>query len=711
MQSARRSINHVALPLAILVMFVLAFLPVSASPQLTPLHVAPSGTDSASCGSQAQPCKTIQQALNNASGTTTIKVAQGTYTGTGSQLLNVQADYYRSLDVRIIGGYTTDNWDSPSTDATKTILSGQDARRVININATGESWLTLHLEGLSIQNGRVTSPGDITEPWYTGGGLLCRDNNQNKGKVAVSMTNVLFKSNLAQGTGAQNAIALGGGASFLYYCKVDLENVTFDNNRALGGNATDNTRGGQAVGGGLFTGNGTVVTAENLTLTNNLAQGGDGGTGFGWGTPDGLGGGAAFQLNSVNIQGVTATNNRAIGGGNTSQQAGTGSGGGLFFELNPGEIVIEDGLIEDNLAQGGAASAGIGGIASGGGLMSTDIALRLERIKLFDNQALGGNALDGGDAGGGALYFTKVHTDHTSTVTGINLILAGNKAEAGQGRNRWGGGGGIFSQDTTLTLQYATLSGNSVLNTMQGAAMVIQHNLTSSLLVLKNSLVANHDGRDSANKPRAPIVIQKAGDTGNVSYTLFHNNTQDYNTGSEVSYQPGLPPSTINLSNLLTGDPLFVNMGSNDYRLNRGSAAINKASGTDVPLDIARDPRPYGSASDVGAYEWSPALKLAVASVTSGELNLVWSVDSSRITDIANFKINYTSATSASHEPTVEVVVDGSKRTQIITGLTDGTTYDFIIQAVNANGGVLSTSSVAPGTPMANHVFIPVSLR
>ncbi len=340
---------------------------------------------------------------------------------------------------------------------------------------------------------------------------------------------------------------------------------------------------------------------------NNLVQAGDGGTGFGFGTADGLGGGASFQLNKVTINGVTATGNKAIGGGNTSQQAGTGSGGGLFFELNPVECIVTDGFFKDNIAQGGSTQNGIGGIASGGGLMGTDLVLKLERIQFYSNQSIGGNApANAGDAGGGALYFANHKSQQlTNVVNGVNLIIANNTARAGEGRDGYGGGGGIFNEDGNITLVHSTLSGNSVTNQMQGPAVSSQHiESPDSRFEIRYSIIANHNGRDIFNNPRAPIVIQKDGDTGISNFNLFFNNTKDLNTGQYLAPQPWTPPfnPSITIQNSSEGDALFASPGSPnyDYRLASGSAAIDKATGSNTGDDYLKNIRPVGSAPDLG---------------------------------------------------------------------------------------------------------------
>ncbi len=61
----------------------------------------------------------------------------------------------------------------------------------------------------------------------------------------------------------------------------------------------------------------------------------------------------------------------------------------------------------------------------------------------------------------------------------------------------------------------------------------------------------------------------------------------------------------------ISANPLFVNAGAGNYRLQAASTSINKgtaAAATLTPLDLDGGPRVLGSAPDMGAYEfWSSA--------------------------------------------------------------------------------------------------------
>ncbi len=603
------------------------YLPVVLSPEVitgpndsdfdTILNVDATG-NGASC-SQDSACPSLQQAIDAAksdSGTNIlIKVAQGTYTGTGTNLVNIELISSSNKNITIFGGYDSSDWTKPSTnDHTTTIIDGQNARRGVRIVSIYAS--KIHLENLTIQNGLAVDPISNIGV-YSGGGLLCRNDNPNEALfIDLTLNNMLFKNNRVNGAAGGEKAVSGGGASLYFRCGGNLDNVTFDGNIVQGGNTTTGLRGDQALGGGLFLSGGfnnetqqnqdTELIAKNLIFRNNQAIAGSGGTGFGNGFPDGLGGGAAIQLSKASIDGVIAENNIATGG-DASQQAGTASGAGLFFEYNTGTVVVKNGMLKGNVVTGGASPTGIGGIGSGGAIMSTDSTLQLENLNIVNNQSLGGPGNDGGDAGGGAMYFTR-ESYAPSVVAGTNLIMANNTAQAGEGENRYGGGGAIFSQDTTLTLNHATIAHNSVLNTMQAPGVISQHrpNRTSSLTI-NYSIISDHEGRDIFNNPRAPIIAQQTGDTLAMNYILSHNNTNDLESGTIYSSQPGLADGAMSVSNVIEGDPAYVSQGSPsyNYHITANSAAIDKATGSTTTTDIDGGTRPAGSAADLGADEYS----------------------------------------------------------------------------------------------------------
>jgi len=87
-------------------------------------------------------------------------------------------------------------------------------------------------------------------------------------------------------------------------------------------------------------------------------------------------------------------------------------------------------------------------------------------------------------------------------------------------------------------------------------------------------------------------------------------------------HEVGVPcrPGASCVSNLF-GDPAFVNRSRGDYHIERGSAAVDQASGLDIRVDMDGEVRPMGAAPDIGADEvdttWILYLPLAMDGSTS----------------------------------------------------------------------------------------------
>jgi hypothetical protein len=63
-------------------------------------------------------------------------------------------------------------------------------------------------------------------------------------------------------------------------------------------------------------------------------------------------------------------------------------------------------------------------------------------------------------------------------------------------------------------------------------------------------------------------------------------------------------PSGAMFSNITAHNPLFVNAGARNYRLQANSPLINIGATTSYPRDADNTPRPQGSGFDIGPYEW-----------------------------------------------------------------------------------------------------------
>ncbi|MFA7672623.1 MAG: InlB B-repeat-containing protein [Clostridia bacterium] len=198
-----------------------------------------------------------------------------------------------------------------------------------------------------------------------------------------------------------------GGAMFITGGTVTIENVSFSNNQAIGGNGgeggdgkgpgatyDDGGNGGSAgngEGGAIYLNSGTL-SVSNSSFSGNTAiggQGGRGGNGTGVGGQGGHGGngfGGAIFINtgSFNLQYCTFSNDSASGGnggngggpgnnpgGKIGGNAGHGQGGAIY--LNNGNYVISDIRFSNETITAGILGTGDNGNGSAGSAVGRDI--------------------------------------------------------------------------------------------------------------------------------------------------------------------------------------------------------------------------------------------------------------------------------------------------------------------------------------------------
>src|SRR5437667_171538 len=92
------------------------------------LHVAMSGVDNSTCGSENEPCQTIQYAIDKAIPGDTIKLAAGVYSDTHryatATYLSIQVAYL-DKGLTLQGGYTVTNWTRPDPLSNVSIIDSQ----------------------------------------------------------------------------------------------------------------------------------------------------------------------------------------------------------------------------------------------------------------------------------------------------------------------------------------------------------------------------------------------------------------------------------------------------------------------------------------------------------------------------------------------------------------------------------------------------------
>lgn len=585
-------------------------------------YVSTRGIDSGDCSSPTQPCRTIQYAVNKASNGDTIKVAQGVY----KYDVLVDPCYFLQtpaivcvLDksVSILGGYVDGQWTIPVPSPELTVIDGENKYRgVADIGYNDIQTAHMTMKNFTIRNARVSGPTYLSpyDPSGVGAGMLVQH-------ASVTLEDVVFENNVAIG---ENTLSAGGQAdgAGLRIEEVPagkkgiLRRVTFKGNRSFGGEGAQ--RGGVAFGA-LFIYRSHVIIEDSF-FENNLAKAGSSSGSGSYGAPlyaDGLGGAIGLEKGKLEIYRTRIQNNVAIGG-DASQYAGSGYGGGIFvedFDGNESELLLEDSLIYNNVALGGRAVYGGGGV--GGGLAAANVVVKVQRTRFISNTAVGGDSTNGTNAGPGAGGGAYLFAERSGTFDSymINTLVVSNSVRPGAGNSPWGlgngGGAGIIIQGIRADIVFSTIARNALAsNQVLGQAIMVQpwpspdYVQFEGILNLSDSIIEGHTvGHNFA----AALVVQR-GSSAYMKNLLFANNNRHtnqnnvpvnqgnfYNLGN-VTVLPGL-------NNTVFQNPFYPIF---DYSLVPNSAAREKSDNLTIPVDLEKKARPWpqGGQPDLGALEF-----------------------------------------------------------------------------------------------------------
>jgi len=362
-------------------------------------------------------------------------------------------------------------------------------------------------------------------------------------------------------------------------------------------------------GGGAFLSNATLIATDNafmgLIMGNYICTN----------VALGAGGGIYAVGSTVMVSNATLASGRAgtAGGGIYADQS--------FVQLGAGTILGNVLTANANYAMSGM----------GGGIYARRSTLVLSNATVLNNMAAG---TDGGG----------VMAAEGTTATFVNVTFQGNTAATN--------GGALALAASHATLYGAFGAPVSVPpcrlldNTAQfgGACHVRGSTLgVSAALVVSNTAGVTGGGILALESARVTLVntvlahnrAALAG-AGSVAYstamrllhcTLAHNGA----TGLVASFGGTLAltncivlgHATLNLADgqavqycdvdggyagtgNLNADPLFVDAAAVDYALQVGSPCIDTGAVIGVTIDCLGVPRPYGSAPDLGAYEFVP---------------------------------------------------------------------------------------------------------
>jgi hypothetical protein len=326
-------------------------------------YVSPSGNDANAGTSWAAAKRTVQAAVNAATGADTVLVTNGVY------VLSSSLNITNAIALTSVNG------------SSSTILDGQHASRCVTIDGVAAT-----VNGFTLQNGRAAVVGGGA---YCNGGtiqncLLANNqaigdevNTAQGGGVYVAygtLSNCVVVSNVAENTNSYSA-AWGGGVncygSIVHSCLVS-------NNLCSAGQAF----GGSAFGGGVF------LTAGELRNSRVLANSATA-------LSTAYGGGVYATIMQLAVPSLVEVCVVASNNANTTDTdlytGAESTGGGLYIGNG---TTVRSTLVYRNIAQSANGFTSAGGVSAGG---ST-----LENCTIANNQATTQNGHPG--VGGGVTW-------------------------------------------------------------------------------------------------------------------------------------------------------------------------------------------------------------------------------------------------------------------------------------------------------------------
>ena len=581
-----------------------------------------SNTTGTENGTDRYPFNTIQEGVDAVATGGTVKVAQGTYTGTGTEVVSVQ-----SKTVYLRGGYVggsdyaaaagdfgeaNRNWGVNATT-----IDGEDARRCATFDGAGGE-----LSGFRVVRGKTTA---------NGGGVCCSASSativnntvaecsaENGGGVFCEGASPVIAHNTITGTAT-----LGGGGIYCLGCSSETEITDNDitgcaawygggmwiqlsSARVTANRITGNT--GQADGGGILSSESALEIRQNTITGNTVSDpGGRGGGILSYDSPSPIviadntiagnsaeNGGAIYCLRSEGtISGNTVTGTATLGGGGivcmscspeitTNQITGCTAhyGGGIYCaDASP---AITDNTISANTAA-----------ADAGGILCTTSSPEIRRNRITDN-----TVSEPGGRGGGILI-----GDCSASLAIADNTIAGNSAESG---------GGIAWRGCSSTVSNNTVTGN---NATYGGGICSYYDGAPSLVncIVWGNTAANGGQIAATYTPDHPASVT-------VSYS-------DVEGGQACAYvEPG--STLIWGAGNIDANPFFVGANDgrgpddvagtddDDYHLGDGSPCTDVGYwGTGVPEDdrdgnpryddlgMPNGPDAGTPPKDIGAYE------------------------------------------------------------------------------------------------------------
>ncbi len=304
-------------------------------------YVAPTGTDAGDCTNPAQPCQTIQYAVDQAGDGDEIRVAGGTYTGVQSRVSTATGYTYTQVvlvdgkNLTLRGGFPPGNWDQPDPQGHPSVIDAQGGGRGVTLLGSDSRPVTVTVDGFQIVNGDYTELGNppgvanAACPSTGGdcaGGLLAY-------QVRLFLRNTLIRDN----TASRTRLYSQGGGALLWGT---LPGTVLENVQVF-----SNTNTQEGYGGGIVVHYAGSLSIRNSQFDNNHATFSGGG------------------LRLISVSGpITITDSRFVG--NSAVGRDDAIGGAIHANLSD-QLFLDRVEFRDNRASEDGAALSIRKVGSG----------------------------------------------------------------------------------------------------------------------------------------------------------------------------------------------------------------------------------------------------------------------------------------------------------------------------------------------------------